>query len=250
MGHLFGPSSLEAEDNLRRLDRTLASLLTFVDEHVGLANTLVVFSADHGGPDAPGFMNQYGIESELVDPKSWDKTPGFARLKARFGIGEELIQTYFHPYVYLNKQAIAEAGLDLTEVESAVAAELTLLDGIAAAFTYSDLMTGNLPDTRLTRAVLHNHNPQRSGEVFIVFEPHRFIADFDGLHVASTHGSPWAYDSFVPIIFAGHGLESQTIYRRVHTVDIAPTLSALIGTKPPSGAAGDPLPEVMDQFKK
>lgn len=205
----------------------------------------MVLSADHGGPDAPGFVNQYGIESALVDPESWDQAPGLARLKKRFGIGEELIQTYFHPYVYLNKAAIAEAGLDLAEVETAVANELVLLDGVAAAFTYADLMSGNLPDTRLTRAVLHNHNPQRSGEVFVVFEANRFIADFDGLHVASTHGSPWAYDTFVPIIFAGSGLEPRTIHRRVHTVDIAPTLSAIIGTKPPSGAAGDPLVEVL-----
>jgi predicted AlkP superfamily pyrophosphatase or phosphodiesterase len=249
VGHLFGPSSLEAEDNLRRLDRTLAGLLAFVDERVGAEHTLIVFSADHGGPDAPGFMNQYGIESELVDPESWDTTPGLTRLKARFGLGDELIQTYFHPYVYLDKVAIAEAGLDLAKVETAVANELVLLDGVAAAFTYSDLMTGNVPDTRLTRAVLHNHNPQRSGEIFIVFEPHRFIADFDGLHVASTHGSPWAYDTFVPIIFAGSGLEPRTIHRRVHTVDIAPTLSAIIGTKPPSGAAGDPLVEVLQPLQ-
>lgn len=248
VGHLFGPSSLEAEDNIRRLDRTLAQLLAFVDEKVGLDQTLVVLSADHGGPDAPGFVNQYGVESALIDPDSWDKTPAFNRLKERFGIGEELIQTYFHPYVYLNKEAIAAAGLDLAEVESAVAAELLKLDGIAAAFTYTDLMRGSVPDTRLTRKVLHNHNPQRSGEIFVVFAPNRFIADFDGLHVASTHGSPWAYDSFVPIIFAGYGLESTAVHRRVHTVDIAPTLATLVGTKPPSGAAGDPLPEVVGQL--
>ena len=46
----FGPSSLEAEDNILQLDRTLAELLAFVDETVGLDNTLIVLSADHGGP--------------------------------------------------------------------------------------------------------------------------------------------------------------------------------------------------------
>jgi predicted AlkP superfamily pyrophosphatase or phosphodiesterase len=51
VGHVFGPSSLEAEDNILRLDRAIGELLAFVDAKVGIDNTLVVLSADHGGPD-------------------------------------------------------------------------------------------------------------------------------------------------------------------------------------------------------
>ena len=54
VGHLFGASSLESEENIARLDRTLADLFAFVDEKVGLENTLVVLSADHGQPEVPG----------------------------------------------------------------------------------------------------------------------------------------------------------------------------------------------------
>src|SRR5690606_29901435 len=50
VGHIFGPTSLEAEDNLLRLDRTLENLFSFVDEKIGLENVLIVLSADHGGP--------------------------------------------------------------------------------------------------------------------------------------------------------------------------------------------------------
>ena len=88
-------------------------------------------------------------------------------------------------------------------------------------------------------------NAKRSGEVFIVFEPNWFINDFDGLTVASTHGSPWAYDTYVPIVFAGAGLMGQTVDRQVRTVDVAVTLSAYLGIKPPSGSAGEPLTEVL-----
>ena len=84
-----------------------------------------------------------------------------------------------------------------------------------------------------------------SGEVFIVFEPNWFINDFDGLVVASTHGSPWKYDTYVPIVFAGAGLTPAVIDRKVATVDVAATLAAFLGLKPPSGAAGDPLIEVL-----
>jgi hypothetical protein len=79
----------------------------------------------------------------------------------------------------------------------------------------------------------------------MVFEPHWFVNDFDGLKVASTHGSPWRYDTFVPIIFTGHGIPSQRIFRDAATVDIAPTLSVYLRVKSPSGATGTPLVEVL-----
>ena len=245
VGHFFGCSSLEMEDNLLRLDRTIAELLKCVDQKVGLKNTLVVLSADHGGPEAPGYLNEMGIEAQYVHPEKWDKEAGIAALKQRFGIGKELIQEYFHPYVYLNHKAIREKGLDTAEVQAAVAAEIRKLEGVAAAVTSSDIVKGRLPETAVTRAILNNHNVGRSGDIFIVFAPHCFINDFDGLKVACTHGSPWKYDTFVPVIFAGNGLKPQKVYRRINTVDVATTLAARLGTKPPSGAAGQVLGEVM-----
>ncbi len=246
VGHLFGPSSLEAEDNLLRLDRTLAALLAHVDEKVGLEHTLVVLSADHGGPDAPGALEEYGFEASYVDPDSWEKEAGFTALKQRFGIGEELIQQYSHPYLYLNRDLIKEKRLDLGEVEAAIAAELVKFEGVALAVSSTAMAHGELPDTPLLRSVLNNYNPRRSGDIFIVFQPHWFINDFDGLAVASTHGSPWRYDTFVPVFFAGAGIKPEKVFREVHTIDVAPTLAAVAGTKPPSGTRGKVLVEVLE----
>lgn len=83
VGHIFGPSSLEAEDNLLRFDRTLAHLLSFVDEQVGLDHTLVVLSADHGGPDAPGYLEQLGIPSHYFHPETIDRHAVIQELKKR-----------------------------------------------------------------------------------------------------------------------------------------------------------------------
>ncbi len=246
IGHVFGPSSLEAEDNLLRLDRTLAALLAHVDAKVGLKNTLVVLSADHGGPEAPADLQQYGFEANYVDPDSWEKEAGLATLKKRFGIGEKLISQYAHPYLYLNRELIAEKGLDLGEVEEAIAAELVKFEGVALAVSSTAMAQGRLPDTPLLRTVLNNYNPRRSGDIYIVFRPHWFINDFDGLAVASTHGSPWRYDTFVPVIFAGAGIGPRKVYREIHTIDLAPTLAAVAGTKPPSGTRGQVLAEVLE----
>lgn len=249
VGHLFGPSSLEMEDNLLRLDQTIAALLEFVEDRIGLNNTLVVLSADHGSPEAPGYLNQMGFEATYIDPERWDREAGIAALKQRFGIGKELIQTYFHPYVYLNHDVIREQGLDVAEVQTAVATEMSKFEGVALAVASMALVKGQVPDTALTRAILNNHNVRRSGDIYVVFEPHRFINEFDGLTVASAHGSPWRYDTFVPVVFAGCGLKPRTVYRRINTVDVASTLSAWLGTKPPSGAAGQVLGEVVNQRK-
>jgi len=245
VGHLFGPSSLEAEDNLLRLDRTLAALVDYVDKKVGLSNTLIVLSADHGGPEAPPLLNEYGIEAGYVDSDSWDQQAGIASLKKKFGIGQELIQTFFPPYVYLNREVIREQGLGQEEIERAVASEMMKFEGVSLAISTTALMNGNVADTKINRLILNSHNAGRSGDVFVLFEPHWFINDFDGLNVAVTHGSPWRYDTFVPVIFAGAGLKPQRVSREIETVDVASTLSGFIGTNRPSGAIGRVLKEVV-----
>jgi predicted AlkP superfamily pyrophosphatase or phosphodiesterase len=246
VGHLFGASSLESEDNMARLDRTLADLLAYVDKKVGLKNTLIVLSADHGQPEVPGHLQELGIENaHYFDTKALDRTPAIAALKKKFGMGQELIEAYYQPYVYLNHKLIRAKGLNQAEVEKAVAAELEKFDGVAAAVSSTALRTASLPDTLLMRSILRNFNPKRSGDIYLVFEPNVFINDFDGLTVASTHGSPWRYDTFVPVIFAGAGLKTGMISRPVTPYDIAPTLAAYLGIKPPSAAIGNPLPEVL-----
>lgn len=245
VGHVFGPSSLESEDNILRLDRALAELFAFVDEQVGLDNTLIDLSADHGAPDSPGYLNSLGIPAGYIDPDSWDKDAAIARIKQDFKIKGPLIETYEHPYLYFSAAVKNDKRIDQEALEGAVVDELSKFHGVSLAVSSSALRRGNLPDSALYRAVVKNFNPKRSGDVFIVFEPYWFINDFDGLTVAVTHGSPWNYDTYVPIVFAGAGLPAQTVDRRVHTVDVAATLSAFMGIRPPSGSAGIPLTEVL-----
>ena len=247
VGHVFGASSLESEDNIARLDRTLSDLLAYVDKKVGLKNTLIVLSADHGQPEVPGYLDEIGIENTYYfDPKSLDKAPAIANLKKKFGIGDELIEAYFPPYVYLNHELIHDQGLNQAEIEAAIAEELMKFKGVALAISSSALRTASLPDTFLNRAVLNNFNPKRSGDIYLVLEPNVYINDFDGLTVASTHGSPWRYDTFVPVMFAGANMQPQTVARSITPYDIATTLAAYLGIKPPSAAIGNPLKEVLN----
>jgi len=247
IGHFFGPSSLESEDNILRLDRTLANLFRFIDKKVGLKNTLIVLSADHGGPEAPGYLESMGIPTGYVSPDTWDKQPAIDRIKKKFGIKGKLIEGYDHPYIYLSNDVIGNTKIDMLSLERAIVDELVHFPGVSTAVSTTALSQGIVADTFLTRAITNNYHPKRSGNVYVVFNPGWFINNLDGLSVAVVHGSPWPYDTYVPVIFAGHKLKPKTVSRRVHTVDVAATLANIIGTKPPSGASGDVLLEVVGQ---
>ena len=45
------------------------------------------------------------------------------------------------------------------------------------------------------------------------------------------------YDTYVPIMISGAGVQPQRVHRKVWTIDVAPTLAAFVGAKPPSGAS-------------
>jgi predicted AlkP superfamily pyrophosphatase or phosphodiesterase len=246
VGHLFGPSSLEAEDNILRLDRVLSDLVASIDESVGLKNVVFVLSADHGGPDTPGYLQSKGIPSAYIDPSAWEKDAAIARIKAKFKIKGKLIEQYSHPYVYLSDDADQGSDEGNRLLERAVASELQNMQGVRLAVSSRDLAENKVVNGPIHRAVLNNFYAPRSGDVYVVFEPNWFINDFDGLHVAATHGSPWTYDTHVPIVFVGREIEEQQIMRKVYTVDVAKTLSTLVDIKAPSGAFGEVLFEVFE----
>ena len=245
VGHMFGIASLESEDNLLRLDRTLAELFAFVKEKVGLQNTLIVLAADHGAPEAPEYMAGLGMDVNRLTPSTYDTTPVVEALKKRFGIGKELITMYQHPYVYLDHSIIREKGLDQAEVERALAAELMKFDGIALAVSSSDIRSGRLPEAPMIQQIRRNFHPKRSGDIYLVQEPYWFLYSDESIPLCTIHGSPWRYDTYVPILFAGAGVPAQRINRSVHPVDIASTLAAWVGAKYPSGAVGEVLQEVL-----
>lgn len=243
--HMYGPNSLEAEDNLIRLDRTISGLLAAVEESVGIDNTLIVLSADHGVPEASPTANRLGLKSaNYFDVDTLLSEPVLNRLNKEFGLGKDAIRLYAQPYIYLNHDVIEKAKVDLEDVQRVIADEVSKLKGIAFAVTSSDVKNNRLPDNRLMRMVKNNYHPQRSGDIYLVFTPRSYVNDMDGLTIASTHGSPWRYDTHVPVIFAGFNIDNETVSRAITPYDIAPTLSNLLGITQPSGATGQVLPEI------
>ena len=238
VNHFFGPSSLENEEVIRQLDRTLADLLKFIDKTIELKHTLIVLSADHGIADMPEYMTELGYTAGRLVPKEIVAAANKAGQK--FGI-DEVVRFFYRPYIYLDDEKITAAKLDHAQVEQSIANVLTDFDGIALAVSAKSLAThkGN----PLLEQVRRNQHVTRSGDIYIIQEPYWFL--FDEGPIPSMHGSPWRYDTHVPIIFAGPGIEAQTVHRQVHPVDVAPTISAFLGMSPPGSAAGVMLHEVF-----
>ncbi len=239
VNHFFGPGSLENEDVVIQLDRTLADLLAWVDERVGLHRTLVVLSADHGIPEMPEQMKRLGYAAGRLYGRQVHEMANAAG-KRLFGI-DGLIRYTFRPYLYVDRDAAQRAGLDERDVADGIADALTHVPGISTAASRRQIEAAR--DDPLLMRIRRNHHASRSGDIYVAPEPYWFFSEKGA--VIGMHGSPWRYDTHVPIILAGPGIASARVHRRVHPVDVAPTIAAFLGVSPPAGAVGAPLVEAL-----
>ncbi|NIR44789.1 MAG: alkaline phosphatase family protein [Gemmatimonadetes bacterium] len=244
IGHAFGPESLEAEDNLLHLDRTLAELLRFVDDRVGLENTLIVLSSDHGVDAAPEYSAELGYRAGRLYPERFLAAVNEA-LGERFDTDRELVSAFWNPSLYLDLDNVETLDLDVRAVERALVEEILKIDGVAMAMTRTQVLNGDVTDTAVTRKIQKAFHPTRSGNVLFIQDQFWYLYPSPEKFTAM-HGSPYGYDTYVPIIIAGPGIEEGTVSRRVDPADIAPTIAAALGIKPPSGAIGTPLTEVIE----
>jgi predicted AlkP superfamily pyrophosphatase or phosphodiesterase len=239
VNHFFGPSSLENEDVVLQLDRTLAELFKYIDKTVGLDNTLIVLSADHGMADMPEYMTELGYEVGRIQQQDIIQLANEVG-KKQFGI-DDVVRFFFRPSLYLDEQKIAGTKYKQAEVERAIAVALGDMEGIALAVPRSGGLT--IEDVSAIKQVQRNFHPYRSGDIYIAQEPYWFM--FESGPIAVMHGSPWQYDTHVPIIFAGAGIKPQQVHRLVHPVDVSPTIAAMLGMTPPAKSDGVALQEVI-----
>jgi predicted AlkP superfamily pyrophosphatase or phosphodiesterase len=243
VGHGFGPESRESEDNMLRLDRTLAQLFALLDERVGKEHYVLVLSADHGACESPEWFTSQQRDAGRVDSELLRRTVDDG-LRARFGVGVELVTDFVNPSLVFDEQRIASLSLDLGEVEHA-AVELALkVPGVYSAHARSDLLAGTGPDSPFKLRLEQSTHGERSGHVYIVPKEHWLLAT-RGEHLTATHGTPWPYDAQVPIVVWGTGARAQKVQRAVDPRDIAPTLAQLLGIARPGSSTGKVLTEAL-----
>lgn len=244
IGHQFGPNSLESEDNLLRLDKTLAKLLAAIDKEVGLANSLIILTADHGITDSPIYLNSH----QMPEPPSLD-FPKIRKiiqdaLANRFNLPPKTLEALMPPYIYLDHQIIAEHQLSLSLISTYL---IEILEQQPSIYKVYPMTTTKTSLDWIGTKVSKMAYPGRSGDLYLVPLSHEAFNGKNRQRVS--HGTPWSYDSYVPLLFANPEFKAQRIFTPVQTTDIAPTLAAILMLKPPSAAVGQPLKEVVDLYQ-
>ena len=258
VGHRYGPYSQEAMDITLRVDRQIETFLDFIDAKVGLRNTIVIFTADHGVAPIPEHAATLGLDGARLNTDEILKTIRSA-ISARFnpkGTSPDPTADYIYTYnlggqpqpgfingnIYLNYAALKRDTINPDEVARVIRDAALTVHGISRGFTRAQLAQGAVSiSDPIERRVLHGFYANRSGDVVLIPDPYSYL----GEGVLATHGSPYSYDTHVPLIIVASGLVPGHYYDPASPADIAPTVSLLLRTTPPSSAVGRVLTEAL-----
>ena len=222
VGHVFGPESREAWDELRRLDAVLATLFATLDARVGADGYAIVLSADHGVVPTPETMSggrwctgedafarpcSAGVR---IDPDALARTLE-AAADAALGAGAYVLGVG-DPYVVLTPEARALEGDRRALLTRTLEAALGAYPGVAAFYaseTDPCPISGPYGDAVCAGIVVG------AGAYYVLPAQGAF---FDSTYVpgeGTSHGTPYPYDRRVPLFVRAPGVAAG---RRVEEV--------------------------------
>jgi predicted AlkP superfamily pyrophosphatase or phosphodiesterase len=245
IGHEFGPLSQESMDHFLRLDRYLGELFDYLDSKVGKENYVTVLSSDHGVLPLPEELQRRGYDSRRV--RGRDRT---ARLREvitavskDLGITKPIITASSGSGVILNYEAAEDAKVQPETLDAKMVERLKRVDIVEDVFTKRELASASANGREYLEIFSHSYHPERAGDLLIRFKPYYL---FRGRH-GTSHGSPYRYDTHVPVVFSGPGVKHGWYSEKVRTVDIAPTLAKLLGLEPAQEIDGRILNEIIER---
>lgn len=239
IGHKFGVNSKEIQDTYLRLDLDMERLLNQLDQKVGVGQYTVFLTADHGAIDVPAYLKDQKIPAGYLDVEAMQKK-FLEFVKYQYGT-TDMIKHFSASQVFLDHKIIANLDMDLQKVQEEIAQELLDYEGVNETYTAYQLWQ-NEYSSGVPYLLQNGWNQKRSGDVLLVKQP----GYVEYRPTGSTHGSPLAYDTHVPLLLFGKGIKNGSTVNRTEIPDIAPTISALLGIAFPNGATGEPIAEVLD----
>ena len=241
VGHNFGVNSKELQDTYIRLDKDLARLFSALDKQVGKKGYTVFLTADHGVAHVPQFL----LDNRL--PAGYFNKGGFSNnlkkaVSFRFGI-DDLILNISNNEVYINHKIVADKGLDAAIVKNFIVSEIRAHQDIAEVYSTTELMHMDSHNP-LVQRLQRGHQSKRSGDIVFTLLPGYLSNGTQGIK-GTTHGSAYTYDTHVPFMMFGSGVQKGSTYERTNITDIAPTITALLGVSNPSGTIGNPIGKAL-----
>jgi predicted AlkP superfamily pyrophosphatase or phosphodiesterase len=243
IGHRWGTRGPEMCDQIARLDDRLGAFLRSLDKVKG--GVLVVLAADHGGADFAERLHDEGYDSERVIGKPW--VAGLnAQLRKDLNLDwDPLIADGGIDQIYVvNADRKAPSITDRARITAAALVLIQRDPAVAEAFDSNAILTmapapadAAIEELSVAERMRRSVYPGRVGDILVAFKPHR-VPSTPGPTYVSTHGSPWDYDRRVPILFWWKGATPHERVLPLDTVDIAPTIAAATGIKPPADIDG------------
>ena len=236
VGHAYGPDSPEARDMSVRTDRVLGKLFAYLEKKIGMRNVLVALTADHGIPPMPEANAARKMPGGRIKDKEFSDLVE-AALRTKFGpgkwsVGKKGEQIYLEPA--LLKQYGAE------KVREAAADALRNFPHVLRVYTKDQLLRGQAGQDKIGLRAANGYHPARGADVVVVLEPYwMFGTD------TTSHGSPFGYDTHVPLIIMGAGVKPGRYHQAAAVNDLAPTLAAILEVEVPAGSMGRVLVEAL-----
>jgi predicted AlkP superfamily pyrophosphatase or phosphodiesterase len=238
IGHQYSVNAVEIEDTYLRLDQDIARLLKTLDKEVGEGNYTVFLTADHGAVNNPAYLKSKNINAGYFNTR---KLEAFLNEQIQQDLKvDSLINNISNNQVFLNHKQLKKASLTSLSVENYLSQQLINYPQIDQVFTRTALVSSTM-DTGTAALVQNGFHHKRSGDVVFVLEP----AVISYSKTGSTHGSSQSYDTHVPLLFYGNGINKGISSNRAAIKDIAPTISSLLKISFPNGTTGNPINEVL-----
>jgi len=240
IGSMFGPNSHEVIDNLIRLDLALGSFLTDLASVCGRDRLLVVLTGDHGVMPLPEYLTSVEhrfarrVDNRKEIRQKLTRLDSLLRLELK--VNEPIIGEGT-----LNYDAARSKGFGGKKLEQRVREVLVSVDGVADVIFRTELADPKTPQRPYLEAYRHSYYSSRSPDFYIRACEYCLVTESK---VGTSHGSPYAYDTRVPIVFWGPRYDVRKVNRAVHTVDIAPTLAKLLHLSSPRNLDGRVLKEL------
>ncbi len=239
-GHLWGPDAIELEDMYLRLDRSIASFLSYLDKNVGEGNYTVFLTADHGAANNSRYMHdlKYGVGNK---PKAIAERELRRSLSDKFGT-PMIIKPLANYQVYFDEQEISNQKVNREELKAYIRTWLLEQEGVAYVADMENLNEEVIPEPIKTM-IINGYYKERCGVLQIIMKPGWYSGYGE---TGTTHGSWNPYDSHIPLLWYGWGINKGETYRTVHMTDIAPTIAALLHIQMPNGCIGNVITEVIE----
>ncbi|WP_242126396.1 alkaline phosphatase family protein [Sphingobium sp. Sx8-8] len=231
IGHAYGTEGTESCIQIDRLDRELGAFFDRLDKD-GL-DYVVVLTADHGGHDLPERHRLNAMPMEQRVDKALTPKALSAAIADKTGISGKTLIWGDGPAgdLYFDRSLTAA---QRARVEAATLALLRAHPQVQTVFTKAEIAAAPTPSGppeswSLLQEARASFDPQRSGDLLVLLKPRVMsIPEQAVMGAVATHGSPWDTDRRVPILFWRKGLAHFEQPLGVETVDIMPTLAALI----------------------